>query len=49
MIITGYRNTLQLGHLWALDSKYLAANVVPAFLRNVYKHLHVDISGELDG
>uniref|UniRef100_A0A158QJ47 ABC transmembrane type-1 domain-containing protein n=1 Tax=Rodentolepis nana TaxID=102285 RepID=A0A158QJ47_RODNA len=49
LIITGYRNTLQLGHLWAVDSENLAANVVPAFLRNVYKHLHVDISGELDG
>nr|CDS29611.2 canalicular multispecific organic anion [Hymenolepis microstoma] len=49
LIITGYRNTLQSGHLWVVDSKNLAAHVVPAFLRNICKYLHVDISGELDG
>uniref|UniRef100_A0A0R3SLN6 PXA domain-containing protein n=1 Tax=Hymenolepis diminuta TaxID=6216 RepID=A0A0R3SLN6_HYMDI len=48
LIITGYPNALQLGHLWAVDSKNLAAHVVPVFLRIIYKHLHVDISGELD-
>ncbi|KAM7536240.1 hypothetical protein Aperf_G00000087056 [Anoplocephala perfoliata] len=48
LIIFGYRNTLQLGHLWALEPKHLAATVVPRFLRNISKHLHVDISDELD-
>ncbi|VUZ42505.1 unnamed protein product, partial [Hymenolepis diminuta] len=48
LIITGYRNTLQMGHLWAVDSKNLSAQVVPVFLRSIYKYLRVDISGELD-
>ncbi|KAM3187570.1 hypothetical protein ACTXT7_002071 [Hymenolepis weldensis] len=35
-------------YLWAVDSKNLAAHIVPVFLRSIYKYLRVDISGELD-
>ncbi|KAM7536815.1 hypothetical protein Aperf_G00000088560 [Anoplocephala perfoliata] len=48
LIMLGYRNTLQLDHLWALESKNLSVTVVPRFLRNVFKYLRVDISDELN-
>ncbi|KAM7536330.1 hypothetical protein Aperf_G00000087201 [Anoplocephala perfoliata] len=48
LIILGYRNTLQLGHLWVLEAKNLSVNVVPPFLRSISKYLHVDITDELD-
>ncbi|KAL5968004.1 Multidrug resistance-associated protein 1 [Taenia solium] len=48
LIILGYRKTLELSHLWVLEEKHLSASIVPSFLRNICKYLHVNIAGDLD-
>ncbi|EUB55935.1 hypothetical protein EGR_09215 [Echinococcus granulosus] len=48
LIILGYRKTLELSHLYILEEKHLSASIVPSFLRNICKYLHVDIANDLD-
>uniref|UniRef100_A0A5K3EWX4 ABC-type glutathione-S-conjugate transporter n=1 Tax=Mesocestoides corti TaxID=53468 RepID=A0A5K3EWX4_MESCO len=48
LIVKGYRKTLQMSDLWALEDKHISASLGPRFYARITKYLRVSVSGVMD-